>query len=408
MVFARISELMMPVLTGPARADIVAAAARVPRMPDALAVLADGVSRHVFATSEGVVRFAKVVDRFDGQTRAEGFHVMHEWDGVSDRVNATSIPVDVLNYIADLRRNDATDHRVLAILLDYYFLHVLALMSLRIWDDGNANANLDRVGALLAALQGPQSSGQRFADDAETLILLATSHYERDARGYELLLDRVKTLGREHQARIALGHAAAMGCHLRFGHEATYGKNAEFMRHDNAPDYPWMRWALMTLLGELEDGGGALARDTVTEAFIGGLTADAELFLADTEFVERLQPHRNEVRAALDAHRPSEIGYSPLAFFFNFSHSVLRGAVVDAVLWGEPWPVTLNELLTSRVSTSAGAAPLSKRVALATTLMDYARKNPHRLRGRLMPAIVYDPGTGRRALLAAINLLETR
>ena len=408
MIFARICELMMPVLSGPARADIVAAAARLPRMTDALEALADGISRHVFSTSQGVIRFAKVIDRFDGQTRAEGFHAMHDWDGVSDRVNATSIPIDVLNYIADLRRNDATDHRVLAILLDYYFLHVLALMSLRIWDDGDANANLDRIGALLAALQGPKGSGQRFADDAETLILIATSHYERDARGYELLLDRVKTLGREHQARIALGHAAAMGCHLRFGYEATYGKSADLMRKDNVPDYPWMRYALLTLLGELDAGVSVIPREAVIEAFIGGLTADAELFLADAELVERLHPHRHDVLAALDTYRPSDIGYSPLAFFFNFSHSVLKGAVVDAMLWGEPWPVTLNELLTSRVFTSAEAAPLSKRVGLATTLMDYARKNPHRIRGRLMPVIVYDPATGRRALLAAIHLLETR
>ena len=29
--------------------------------------------------------------------------------------------------------------------------------------------------------------------------------------------------------------------------------------------------------------------------------------------------------------------------------------------------------------------------------MAYARANPHRIRGRLMPVIVYDPGTGREA-----------
>ena len=38
-------------------------------------------------------------------------------------------------------------------------------------------------------LQGPDGSGQRFVDDAETLILIATSHFEIVERGYGALLD---------------------------------------------------------------------------------------------------------------------------------------------------------------------------------------------------------------------------
>ena len=87
----------------------------------------------------------------------------------------------------------------------------------------------------------------------------------------------------------------------------------------------------------------------------------------------------------------------------EIAHSVTRGAVVDAMLWGEPWPVALNDLLSSRPDSSAGAAPLEKRVALATTLMDYARKNPHRVRGKATPWIVYDPATGRRAYNDAVQ-----
>lgn len=408
MVFANICELMAPVLLGPARAEIVAAAARAPRMPDALAALAEGISRHVFSTSHGVIRFAKLIDRYDGQTRAEGFHALHDWDGVSDRVNATSIPIDVLSYIADLRRNDATDHRVLAILLDYYFLHVLSLMSLRIWDDGDANANLDRLGALLAALQGPQGSGHRFADDAETLILIATCHYEKDERGFDLLLDRVRTLSREHQVRIALGHAGSMGCHLRFGYEATYARNPSLMRDDNVADYPWLRYALLTLLGELDAPTTGVDRAAIIEALLGGLTADAPLFMGEPDVAARFDRHRQELLAAFETYRPADAAYSPLAFFFNFSHNVLKGAVVDAMLWGEPWPVTLNDLLSSRATSSPEAAPPEKRLALATTLMDYARKNPHRIRGRLMPVIVYDPATGRRAFTAALQALASR
>jgi hypothetical protein len=38
--------------------------------------------------------------------------------------------------------------------------------------------------------------------------------------------------------------------------------------------------------------------------------------------------------------------------------------------------------------------------------MQYARKHPDSIRGRLMPVIVYDPGAGRRAYAAAIRALN--
>ena len=38
--------------------------------------------------------------------------------------------------------------------------------------------------------------------------------------------------------------------------------------------------------------------------------------------------------------------------------------------------------------------------------MTYARTNPDTIRGRLMPAIVYDPQTGRQAFAAALRQLK--
>ena len=38
--------------------------------------------------------------------------------------------------------------------------------------------------------------------------------------------------------------------------------------------------------------------------------------------------------------------------------------------------------------------------------MDYARANPHKIRGRLMPVIVYDPAAGRQAYAVAIRKLR--
>jgi hypothetical protein len=85
--------------------------------------------------------------------------------------------------------------------------------------------------------------------------------------------------------------------------------------------------------------------------------------------------------------------------FFNFSHNVVKGLVVDAVLRGRPWDVGLNDLLTS-LPPEGG-----RKAAAATTLMAHARRNPDLIRGRLTPAIVYDPATGRHAFNHAIRTL---
>src|SRR5919112_1759087 len=75
--------------------------------------------------------FEPFLSPFDHRTRQEGFHVLHDWDGKADRVSDEMIPVDVLDYVGRLRGADATDARALALLLDYYYFHVLQLLSLR-------------------------------------------------------------------------------------------------------------------------------------------------------------------------------------------------------------------------------------------------------------------------------------
>jgi len=120
------------------------------------------------------------------------------------------------------------------------------------------------------------------------------------------------------------------------------------------------------------------------------------------QFFELFTKHKPALLAAFEHHRPTETAYSPLSFFFNFSHNVVKGTVVDALMWGEAWDVSLNDLLTGvqREGIEAGSQQL-----LATTLMGYARSNPDRIRGRLMPVIVYDPQSGRRAFTIALEKL---
>ena len=222
---------------------------------------------------------------FDGRTRAEGFHILHDWDGVAQQTNPDIIPIDVLHFSPTSAAPRPASHVELAILLDYYFMHVLALLTMRIWDDGDPDENLARLNALLAELQGPNGSGQQFAADAETLMLIGTSHFEPEEWGYGKLLVEVRTLNEHHQFKIGLGHAASMGCHLRFGFEAQCGRDTLALRDDNIADYPWLCFALAAVMREYCAPRRRRHRRTlrdravIEEALLNGLTPDARAFV---------------------------------------------------------------------------------------------------------------------------------
>jgi hypothetical protein len=359
------------------------------------------------------------IAKLDRRTRQDGFHVLHDWDGKADHVNPDIIPVDVLDYVLAQRGSGPLDPTALAILLDYYFLHLLALVSLRVWDEGDPDENLDRLNAMVGMLQGPTGSGQRFVDDADTLILIATSHFEIVERGYGALLARVRTLNRDHRVRIAVAHTVSMGSHLRFGFEATYGRDTVVMRDDNVADYPWLCFALMTAMEEydrlLATGAGTEETAPLVEGILNGLSADARAFvgqpptsLSGSEmdrgaFRALFLTHRDRLLEAFLQYKPSPEAYSPLSFFFNFSHNVLKGTIVDALLRGRAWPLTFDDMLTTL---SRNDAEPALKQELATTLMGYARANPDTIRGRPMPVIVYDPATGRDAFAVTIRKLR--
>jgi hypothetical protein len=404
-------------LEGTARRDIVAGLAGK-TLGASLLALGDAMRANRFRAGSRQIFLDRMLKAFDGRTRAEGFHILHDWDGVAQQSNPDIIPIDVLHFLAGQRGTEPASEIELAILLDYYFMHVLSLLTLRIWDDGEPGENLERLNALLAALQGPDGSGQQFAADAETLMLIGTSHYEPEEWGYGKLLAKVRTLDEAHQFRIGLGHASSMGCHLRFGFEAQCGRDTLLLRDDNVADYPWLCFALAAVMREyarLADAGiENRDRSVIEEALLNGLTADARAFvgvpppsLSDCEgdrvrFADSFRRHKDVLLESFQRYRPSDTEYSPLSFFFNFSHNVVKGTVVDALLWGEAWDVSINDLLSGvpRAGLEEGSQKL-----LATTLMAYARSNPDRIRGKLMPVIVYDPQAGRRAFTVAMEKL---
>ncbi len=401
-----------------ARQRLVDDVAAAPSLGRALERLRDSLRAHLLTGGGERVDLKAFVKQFDAQTRSEGFHVLHDWDGKAQRVNDDSIPVDVLHFIAAQRGDDPSDRTIVAILLEYYYVHVLALLAMRAWDAGDPDENLQEVTRLLELLQGEGSSGQRFARSAETLILLATSHYEVQEVGYDRLLERVRRLNRTHRTNIALSHASSMGCHLRFGFEATYARDTIAMRDDNIADYPWLCFAIATAMEEYDrlhrlDVRGA-ERDAAVEALLNGLSGDARAFVGAPPsslskfegdrraFQEQFFAYKDVLIALFEQHRPTEHHYSPLSFFFNFSHNVLKGTVVDALLWGDPWDLTFDDLLTAIPRGERNR----EREKLATTLMAYARSNPDRIRGQLMPVIVYDPEAGRRAFGVTMKRLS--
>jgi hypothetical protein len=420
MSFGSVCDALEAALSSQFRADVVRQLSTSPTLGAALGRLREAMRTDVWSIGEQRLTLALAVRTYDRQTRDEGFHVLHDWDGVAAHVNPDTIPVDVLDYIAGQRGSDPFDPIAPAILIDYYFMHVLSLLTLRAWDEGDADDNLDRVDALLRHLQGPGGSGQRFCDDAATLLLIATAHYEREEWGYDLLLARTRTLNQHHRAAIALGHGVAMGCHLRFGFEATYGRDTSLMRNDNVADYPWLCFALATLMDEYhlirQAGPAVLGRRGAVESMLNGMTADPRAFLGAgpsslaaheverARFRERFLTYRDDLVGEFEAFQPGAADYSPLSFFFNFSHNVMKGQAVDSLLWSLPWPVGLNDLFTSE---ARHEPPERSRETLARTLTAYARTNPHKIRGRLMPVIVYDPEAGYRAFrLTLRRLLE--
>jgi hypothetical protein len=402
------------------RGDIVSEASTATDLGGALGRLGEAMRTHTFRAGTTKIALDNAITALDQRTAKDGFHVLHDWHGPSKRFNDDSIPLDVLRFVMNTRGADEVNPAVPAMLLDYYFTYLLALLSLRVWDDGHPNENLDRLQRMLETLQGPGGSGQPFVSDAETLMLLGTSHYEPEEHGYPTLLRQCRELNHFHQTRVGISHAGSMGGHLRFGYEATYNRDLAAQRADNVVDYPWVYFALGAAMREYarmhDEGIPGVERERVVEALVAGMSGDAVHFMtaparngsADDaerlEFVEMFRQHKSSLIEEFERLRPTGQRYSPLSLFFNFSHNIVKGTLIDAVMWGEPWPFSFNDLLTG--VTPAETNGRSKET-LVKTLMGYARQNPDTIRGRLMPVVVYDTDSGRRAFGAAMRAVKS-
>lgn len=321
---------------------------------------------HVFRGRFAPLVLDGFVRDFDLRTREEGFHVLHSWNHLEHHFTRENTPVLMLDRFAREWSAARATPRVQALLLDHYFFYVLALMAMRAWDEGDPNRNLDRINGLLRHLQGPHGSGHQFVARAETLLLMAISHFHPDERAYPRLLERIRTLDRAHRVHFALAEAAILGSHLRWGFAVLYRRDLGRMRSDNVGDYPWLLFSVATLMEEYvrlrEEGAGASGggdaagtvaadsggaavesraerRTRVLEGLIDGLTPDPWAFTGappealrpyeeeHSGFRDAFAEHRDDLLEEFARLRPDREAYSPLSYHCNFPHNAIMAKV---------------------------------------------------------------------------------
>ncbi len=355
---------------------------------------------HIFRGRFAPLVLDDLVRDFDMRTREEGFHVLHSWNHREHHFTRENTPVLMLDRFADEWPAARATPRVHALLLDHYFFYVLALMVMRAWDEGDPNENLDRITGLLRHLQGPAGNGHQFVARAETLMLMAISHFHPDETAYPRLLEKIRTLDRAHRVHFALAEAAILGSHLRWGFAVLYRRDLGRMRGDNKGDYPWLLFSLATLMEEyvrLRDGdtgegngegseagpeGGVAAwRRRVIEGLIDGLTPDPWAFVGappeslrpyETEhagFREAFAENRDDLLEEFARLRPDREAYSPLSFHCNFPHNAIM-AKVSIQLADENAPNLPMEAMFTRAGAwqggGAGTAAGESREARGT------------------------------------------
>ncbi len=378
-----------------------------------LARLRTAMRSHVFKTSSVTLELDAIVARLDARTRRDGFHVLLEWHHTAYRFIEEEIPVLMLDYFQDLGIVERPAREVLPVLLDYYFLHLLGLCAMRAWDEGDPGQNLDRVSGLLADLQGPNGSGFQFMADVETLLFLAISGYEPDDLAYHRLLEKVESLDEFHRLKLALVAGPILGCHLRWGFSALYECDLDQMRVDNFVDYPWLFFAVATLVREYarlhRSGATGPGRDRVVEALLGGLTPDPAAFVGEapaslaayrtehSQIRELLSRHREALLRDFEVHRPSATGYSPLGLLFNFPHNAVFAMVLMALRGDEGPHVPLNALLRGELQDDARL--------VAQRLTAYAAADPEQRGARWVLGVEYDPEAARDRFATTLDTI---
>lgn len=412
-------DALEALLVGPSRAAVLDGIAARGDFDDWLRRLRTAMSEHRLRTEEHTFDLRPTVRRLDVRTRKDGFRVLHAWNHRTHDFTDDVVPVLMIDFFQRAEPEDPDERFTLELLLDYYLFHLLALGAMRVWDADDPDAAMDRVDALLEALQGEDGSGHRFVADAETLVIYALSQFHPEEQAYDRVIERFSTLGEAHRLAFARVSAAVLSAHLRWGFWLMYGRDVVRMRADNVGDYPWLLDTLRTLLlawvEAVEDGAAEEERDELVQPLLQALAADPWGFtgspppaLADygdayAEVRALLERHGEALVADLERHRPTKKAYAPLALHFNFPHNTLVAMVTLALLEGKPQRLALNDLFSRQLEDPPEA---ETREGLARTLMAFSGGSPDRLGHRGAMLVAYDPLSAMRTFSMTTKALR--
>src|SRR5918999_6406521 len=112
--FNRACDLVGSAVEGSARREIVDDFASAASLGAALKPLRDAMRANQFRVRGHQIFLDRAVTSYEGRTRAEGFHILHDWDGVAQQTNPDIIPVDVLQFVAEQRGGEAASRAEVA------------------------------------------------------------------------------------------------------------------------------------------------------------------------------------------------------------------------------------------------------------------------------------------------------
>ncbi len=408
-----LTDRLERILGGEARATLLDSLMESAATPDRLRRLRHVMATHAVEGRKGPL--AALVRRLDARTWQDGFRVLHSWDHTKHVFTDDIVPALLIGFFEDAQTRPTDDRVTLAILLDYYFVHLLSLAAMRAWDTADPDAHLRRVTELLATLQGERGSGHVFVRDAETLVIYALSQFHPEEQAYDRIIERIGRLDTAHQLTFARASAAVLSAHLRWGFWVMYERDVSRMRADNAGDYPWLLHTAHTLMRAYVEGTPEDAsRTAVCSALLLALSADPWVFRARCPAVlEGYASMHAETRAMLESHgsalmaewsalEPGRDGYSPLGLLFNFPHNALVGIVTMAMLESRPQSIPINALFEEEAD---AGVPAGTQRALAERLMEFSEASPERLGYRGARLIVYDALSGMRSYSLTVDTL---
>lgn len=381
---------------------------------DHLRRLRKRMGEHGFGTDPKAL--SKCVRRLDNRTRQDGFRVLHSWDHQDHAFSRDVVPALLLDFFVRSEVESAEPRTVLGILLDYYFLHLLALAAMRAWDTEDPDATMGHVHDLVEMLQGSNGSGHCFVEDAETLLIHALSQFHPEEQAYDRIIERVGELSLERRLKFAVASAAVLSAHLRWGFWLMYGRDVVRMRDDNVGDYPWLLWTVDILLAEFLRGfdEGVPAAGVVT-ALGQALAADPWIFEGGPppalepyrdrhgEVVARLRDRGADVIAAIGDDPPTKDRYHPLSLHFNFPHNALVAITTLALLESKPQSLPINALFKPEI---VGLPEGESQEQLARLLMHFSSGSPDRLGRRGAMLVAYDPLSAMRSYSMTRDVLE--